>query len=207
MRLPVGWSLIGFSSLLARPIQGGTTMNSKLTVIATITALTLSTSPVLSQTGGSTAPAGPTSSEALTPPPPTGQDLESMRAMMREMMQEMMGQQSTRAERRWERRPEQRGPARWGHDNRWGRSGPNPHGHMMRGIYGGMGGMHGARMKIMFAVVDANGDGVLALEEVQDFHGRIFNAVDQNGDGGVDMGEIESFFHGSDYKPGPIAGD
>lgn len=72
---------------------------------------------------------------------------------------------------------------------------------MMRGFYGGMGGMYGARMKIMFAVVDANGDGVLTLEEVQDFHGRIFNAVDQNGDGGVDVGEIQSFFHGSDHGP------
>ncbi|MBX3572879.1 MAG: hypothetical protein KF694_11055 [Mesorhizobium sp.] len=47
----------------------------------------------------------------------------------------------------------------------------------------------------------------LALEEVQDFHGRIFNAVDQNGDGGVDVGEIQSFFHGSDDEPGPMADD
>lgn len=181
-------------------------MTSKLTAIATITAITLSTSPALTQTGGSTTPAGPAQSEAL-PSSPGAQDLESMRAMMREMMQEMMGQQSTRAERRWERRAERRGPARWGNDNRWGRSGPNPHGQMMRGFYGGMGGMHGARMKIMFAVVDANGDGVLTLEEVQDFHGRIFNAVDQNGDGGVDVGEIQSFFHGSDDEPGPMADD
>lgn len=50
----------------------------------------------------------------------------------------------------------------------------------------------------MFAIMDADGDGVLALEEIQDFQGRIFNAVDQNGDGGVEMGEIQSFFHGSD---------
>jgi Ca2+-binding EF-hand superfamily protein len=53
---------------------------------------------------------------------------------------------------------------------------------------------------MMFAVVDADGDGALSLSEVQDFHGRIFNAVDQNGDGAVEMEEIESFFHRSDDR-------
>ena len=57
--------------------------------------------------------------------------------------------------------------------------------------------MHGARMRIVFAIVDADGDGALSLTEVQDFHGRIFDAIDENGDGGVEMEEIESFFHGS----------
>lgn len=61
-----------------------------------------------------------------------------------------------------------------------------------------MAGMHSARMRIMFAIMDANGDGALELEEVQDFQRRIFNAVDRNGDGGVGMDEIESFFHASD---------
>jgi hypothetical protein len=41
----------------------------------------------------------------------------------------------------------------------------------------------------------------LSLAEVQDFHGRIFNAIDENGDGGVEMGEIEAFFHGSSREP------
>jgi Ca2+-binding EF-hand superfamily protein len=57
--------------------------------------------------------------------------------------------------------------------------------------------MHGAGMRMMFAIVDADGDGALSLAEVQEFHGRIFNSVDENGDGNVDMEEIESFFHGS----------
>jgi Ca2+-binding EF-hand superfamily protein len=39
-------------------------------------------------------------------------------------------------------------------------------------------------------------DGALSLEEVQDFHERIFNAIDADGDGRVTMEEIESFFHG-----------
>ncbi|ESW85126.1 calcium-binding EF-hand-containing protein [Mesorhizobium sp. LSJC280B00] len=56
--------------------------------------------------------------------------------------------------------------------------------------------MHGARMRMMFAIVDADGDGAVSQSEVQDFVGRIFNAVDEDGDGSVDMKEIRSFFHG-----------
>jgi hypothetical protein len=58
--------------------------------------------------------------------------------------------------------------------------------------------MHGAGMRMMFAVVDADGDGALSLTEIQDFHGRIFKAVDENSDGKVEMTEIEAFFHGDD---------
>ena len=56
--------------------------------------------------------------------------------------------------------------------------------------------MHGAAMRIVFAIVDADSNGALSLAEVQDFHKRIFNAVDQNKDGSVDIKEIEGFFHG-----------
>ena len=55
--------------------------------------------------------------------------------------------------------------------------------------------MHGTRMRLIFAIVDADGDGALSLTEVQDFHGRIFTAIDQNRDGKVEMAEIEAFFH------------
>ncbi|WP_245427176.1 hypothetical protein [Mesorhizobium sp. YM1C-6-2] len=56
--------------------------------------------------------------------------------------------------------------------------------------------MHGAGMRMIFAIVDGDGDGALSLAELQDFHGRIFKAVDENGDGKVEMTEIEAFFHG-----------
>ena len=56
--------------------------------------------------------------------------------------------------------------------------------------------MHGVRMRMMFAIVDADGDGALSLAEIQDFHARIFRAVDENADGKVEMEEIEAFFHG-----------
>jgi Ca2+-binding EF-hand superfamily protein len=55
---------------------------------------------------------------------------------------------------------------------------------------------HGAHLRVMFAIVDADGDGMLSLQEVQDFHGRIFRAVDENSDGHVGMEEIQSFWRG-----------
>lgn len=186
----------------------------KFTVIATISALALSTVPALTQTAGTTTPAQPTQNQnAPQSPGATDQESESMQNMMREMMQEMMGQQSPRAERQRERRAERQrerraersGPGRWRdrdqmhRPDRMPRSGSNEHRQMMRGDHGGMGGgMHGTRMKIMFAIMDADGDGALALEEIQDFQERIFNAVDQNGDGSVEVEEIQSFFHSSD---------
>lgn len=62
--------------------------------------------------------------------------------------------------------------------------------------------MHGARMRMMFAIVDADGDDALSQTEVQDFIGRIFNAVDENGDDSVDREEIRSFFHGGADETG-----
>ena len=65
-----------------------------------------------------------------------------------------------------------------------------------RGMMGMMGG--GARMprhmmKIMFAIVDADGDGTLSFEEVMAIHKRIFNAIDANKDGKVTLEELEAF--------------
>lgn len=62
--------------------------------------------------------------------------------------------------------------------------------------------MHGARMRMMFAIVDADGDGALSQTEVQDFIGRIFNAVDENGDDSVEREEIRSFFRGGADETG-----
>lgn len=75
------------------------------------------------------------------------------------------------------------------------RRGMEPYG-MMHGPRPGMGpGMlHGARGKILFALLDANGDGAVTLQEMNDLHERIFNAMDRNDDGGVTRGEIRAFF-------------
>src|SRR5215218_7761547 len=63
----------------------------------------------------------------------------------------------------------------------------------MAGMRGQMAGMHGHRMKIMFAIVDANGDGALSFDEVTIIHKRIFDRVDANKDGKVTPEEMQAF--------------
>ncbi|MFW6028079.1 MAG: hypothetical protein ACOC9Q_00950, partial [bacterium] len=71
---------------------------------------------------------------------------------------------------------------------------------MERGYGGGMtmgGGMgRGGMMRIMFAVADADGDGALSLEEVQELHARIFAHVDADDDDLVTMEEMQAFTRG-----------
>lgn len=55
----------------------------------------------------------------------------------------------------------------------------------------------GGMMRIMLAVMDADGDGALSLEEVQEAHARIFNHVDADDDGRVTLEEMQAFFHGA----------
>ena len=62
----------------------------------------------------------------------------------------------------------------------------------------GMGGMmgHGMCMRVMFALMDTDGDGILSLEEFQTAHAKIFRAIDANKDGKVTLDEMQTFFHG-----------
>jgi hypothetical protein len=163
---------------------------------AVAAALTFLTAPALAQTDVMPAPTTPPGAQ----PDMSGQSPDSMREMMREMMQEMM-REEPRAQGRRGDRAERRGGDRWRHGAR--RDRPGSEYRMGRGR-GGMrsGMMHGAGMRMMFAIVDADSDGALSLAEVQDFHGRIFNSIDENGDGSVEMEEIESFFHGSGDRDG-----
>ena len=83
------------------------------------------------------------------------------------------------------------------------------HGDMMRRHHGGMGmgrgmmgrgmghGMgHGTMMQVVFAMMDADGNGTLSLQEVQDAHARIFAHMDDDDDGEVTKREIRTFFKG-----------
>ncbi|MFW6077036.1 MAG: hypothetical protein ACOC71_04730 [Hyphomicrobiales bacterium] len=67
-------------------------------------------------------------------------------------------------------------------------------GMMGQGMDGGMG--HRGMMQVVFAIMDANGDGSLSLEEVQEAHARIFAHMDANDDDQVTKEEIRAFFHG-----------
>jgi hypothetical protein len=62
-------------------------------------------------------------------------------------------------------------------------------GRMMGG--GMMGG--GMMMRMMFSLMDADGDGSISLQEFQAAHERIFRSMDQNKDGRLTMEEMQSF--------------
>ena len=66
-----------------------------------------------------------------------------------------------------------------------GRDMPGGHG-MQLGIGPGM-------MRMMLALMDADGDGTLSLEEFRAGHDRIFRAMDANKDGKLTVEEIEAF--------------
>ena len=56
--------------------------------------------------------------------------------------------------------------------------------------------MHSAIMRIIFGMIDANGDGKLSLEEWQAAQERIFKAMDTDHDGTVTFEEMQAFMHG-----------
>jgi hypothetical protein len=73
----------------------------------------------------------------------------------------------------------------------------------MMGGFAGRG--HGAGMKIAFAVIDADGNGTVTLQEAQDFQARIFSAVDGDKNGGVTMDAPILSFTGRPKIP-PVSG-
>ena len=59
-------------------------------------------------------------------------------------------------------------------------------------------GHHGSVMgRIIFSLMDVDGDGKFTLQEWQAAHERIFKAMDTNHDGAVTLEEMEAFMHGT----------
>jgi Ca2+-binding EF-hand superfamily protein len=51
--------------------------------------------------------------------------------------------------------------------------------------------------RMIFALMDTDGDGTLSVEEFQTAHAKIFKAIDANKDGKVTPEEMETFMSGS----------
>ena len=55
----------------------------------------------------------------------------------------------------------------------------------------------GMMMRMLFALMDSDGDGTISLQEFQAAHERIFKAMDANKDGRLTLDEIQSFMQGT----------
>src|SRR6266576_2734678 len=51
--------------------------------------------------------------------------------------------------------------------------------------------------RMMFALIDADSDGTISLQEFQAAHERIFKAMDSNKDGKLTLEEMQAFMHGT----------
>jgi Ca2+-binding EF-hand superfamily protein len=52
-------------------------------------------------------------------------------------------------------------------------------------------------MRMIFALMDADGDGTVSLQEFQNAHEQIFKAMDTNKDGVLTLEEIQTFMRGT----------
>ena len=79
----------------------------------------------------------------------------------------------------------------------------HPMGHEGAGTIGQGGMMGGGAMgpptmlRMMFALMDGDGDGTISLTEFQVAHERIFKAIDSNKDGRLTQEEMQAFMHGT----------
>jgi|ERR1700716_1389435 hypothetical protein len=91
-----------------------------------------------------------------------------------------------------------------GHEGMMGRGMMMGHGGMMgRGMMG-PGGMMGrgmmgppVMMRIIFSLMDSDGDGTISLQEFQAAHERIFKGMDANKDGRLTPEEMQAFMQGT----------
>jgi hypothetical protein len=59
----------------------------------------------------------------------------------------------------------------------------------------------GAVLRVIFALMDSDGDGTVSLQEFQAAHERIFKAMDANKDGVLTLQEMQAFLSGQTSEP------
>ena len=86
-----------------------------------------------------------------------------------------------------------------------GMMGPGTMGMMGRGMMGGgmMGSAmgHSIMMRMIFSLMDSDGDGTISLQEFQAAHERIFKGMDTNKDGRLTQEEMQAFMQGTRRSP------
>jgi Ca2+-binding EF-hand superfamily protein len=56
-------------------------------------------------------------------------------------------------------------------------------------------------MRMIFALIDTDGDGAIELQEFQAAHERLFKAMDTNKDGRLTLEEMQTFMQGGARPP------
>ncbi len=75
-------------------------------------------------------------------------------------------------------------------------------GMMSPGMMGGGGMRSGSMARMLFALMDADGDGTVSLEEFKAAHERIFKSMDADKDGRLTLEEMRTFMQGAG-RPAP----
>lgn len=83
------------------------------------------------------------------------------------------------------------------HHRDWGRGTMGPGMMDRRGMMGLASMGRGVMMRMMFSLMDADGDGAVSLQEFQAAHERIFRGMDANKDGRLSLEEIQAFMQGA----------
>jgi Ca2+-binding EF-hand superfamily protein len=66
---------------------------------------------------------------------------------------------------------------------------------------GGRGTGNPIMMRMIFALIDTDGDGAIELQEFQAAHERLFKAMDTNKDGRLTLEEMQTFMQGGARPP------
>jgi len=85
----------------------------------------------------------------------------------------------------------------WRHHESWRRGTVGPGMTDEGGMMGPGNRDSGMMMRMLFSLMDSDGDGTISLQEFQAAHERIFKAMDANKDGRLTLEEIQAFIQGT----------